>query len=443
MSQPSRFFSPAETARRLKVSTKALRLYETLGLVKPVRTSTGWRTYGPDQMVRLHQILALKYLGLPLRRVGALLGDQLVDLDAVLLLQETALRASIADDARRLELLVAVRRRLAGGETLSVDDLIHLTRETVMTDLPELPNHYQGKVRDNYDLPDGRRVIVASDRLSAFDLNLCAVPHKGQVLTQTARYWFDVTGDICPNHVIAYPDPNVLVCRRLEMLPVEMVVRGYLAGTTSTSVLTHYRAGRREMGGVRLPDGMRPNQALPALILTPTSKAAQGDHDAPLSPARILEQGLLTADQWDELSATALALYARGCELAATRGLILADTKYEFGLDPDGRIVLADEIHTPDSSRFWRSATYEERFATGEHPDSFDKDVVRNWVAARCDPYRDPIPEIPQEVILATSDVYIEAFETITGRPFVKPDAAEPILARIRRNLAPFMETEA
>jgi phosphoribosylaminoimidazole-succinocarboxamide synthase len=225
------------------------------------------------------------------------------------------------------------------------------------------------------------------------------------------------------------------------MLPVEMVVRGYLAGTTSTSVLTLYQAGQREMYGVRLPDGLRPNQALPAPILTPTSKAAHGDHDAPLSPAQILEQGLLTADQWDELSAVALALYARGCELAATRGLILADTKYEFGLDSDGHIVLADEIHTPDSSRFWRSASYEERFAKGERPDSFDKDVVRSWVAARCDPYTDPIPEIPEEVIRATSDVYIEAFETITGLPFVKPDAAEPAPARIRRNLALFMGT--
>ena len=307
--------------------------------------------------------------------------------------------------------------------------------------IPELPNHYEGKVRDNYDLPDGRRVIVASDRLSAFDLNLCAVPYKGQVLTQTARYWFDETGDICPNHVIAYPDPNVLVCRGLEMLPVEMVVRGYLAGTTSTSILTLYQAGQREMYGVRLPDGMRPNQKLPEPILTPTSKAAHGDHDAPLSPAQILEQGLLTAEQWDELSAIALALYARGCELAARRGLILADTKYEFGLDAEGRIVLADEIHTPDSSRFWRSATYDDRFAKGERPDSFDKDFVRSWVAARCDPYKDPIPAIPEEIILATSDVYIEAFETITGLPFAKPDPSEPVLTRIRRNLRPLIET--
>lgn len=306
-------------------------------------------------------------------------------------------------------------------------------------DLPGLPNHYRGKVRDNYDLPDGRRVIVASDRLSAFDRILCAVPYKGQVLTQTARYWFDVTADICPNHVLAYPDPNVLIGQRLEMLPVELVVRGYLAGTTSTSILTLYNKGERQMYGVTLPDGLRANQRLPQPILTPTSKAADGDHDAPLSPAQILEQGLLTADQWARLSAYALALFARGQALAAERGLILADTKYEFGLDADGRIVLADEIHTPDSSRFWKAATYQARFEAGERPDSFDKDFVRAWVAQRCDPYADAIPEIPEALIQQTSEVYIEAFETITGQTFARPDAAEPVLERVRRNLDSYL----
>ena len=304
--------------------------------------------------------------------------------------------------------------------------------------IAELPNAYHGKVRDNYDLPDGRRVIIATDRLSAFDRILCAVPSKGQVLTQTARFWFDATADICPNHVVAYPDPNVVIGRRLDMLPVELVVRGYLAGTTSTSILTLYKAGQREMYGVTLPDGLEPNQKLPTPILTPTSKAADGDHDAPLSPAQILEQGLLTAEQWEQLSAYALALFARGQALAAERGLILADTKYEFGTDADGTIVLADEIHTPDSSRFWRANTYGERFAAGERPDSFDKDFVRAWVVARCDPYADEIPEIPESVILATSDVYQEAYEAITGQTFVPHAGDEPILDRIRRNLAPF-----
>jgi phosphoribosylaminoimidazole-succinocarboxamide synthase len=379
-------------------------------------------------------------LGFSLKQIKALLVDDQASLADVLALQRDSLAAQRGKLDAAIALLGVALLALEAGRDLTLDDLSHLTQETIMDQpVPELPNHYQGKVRDNYDLPDGRRVIVTSDRLSAFDRHLCSVPHKGQVLTQTARYWFDATGDICPNHVIAYPDPNVLVCRGLQMLPVEMVVRGYLAGTTSTSILTLYQAGQREMYGVRLPEGMAPNQRLPTPILTPTSKAAHGAYDAPLSPAQIVEQGLLTAAQWDELSAISLALYARGRELAATRGLILADTKYEFGVDTDGAIVLADEIHTPDSSRFWRAATYEDRFAKGERPNSFDKDFIRSWVAARCDPYKDPIPDIPEEIILATSEVYIEAFETITGQPFVKPDASEPALARIRRNLQPFM----
>lgn len=305
--------------------------------------------------------------------------------------------------------------------------------------LPEFPNHYRGKVRDTYDLGDGRMILVASDRLSAFDRILAVIPHKGQVLTQTARYWFDATADICPNHVLAYPDPNVLIGRRLEMLPVELVVRGYLAGTTSTSVLTLYNKGQRTMYGVTLPDGLKPNQRLPQAILTPTSKAADGDHDAPLSPDEVLAQGLVTPAQWEQLSAYALALFARGQQMAAERGLILADTKYEFGLDDAGAIVLADEIHTPDSSRFWRADTYEARFAAGQRPDSFDKDFVRAWVAERCDPYNDPIPEIPADLIARTSAVYIEAFEAITGQTFDAPDADEPVMARVKRNLDAYL----
>jgi phosphoribosylaminoimidazole-succinocarboxamide synthase len=302
--------------------------------------------------------------------------------------------------------------------------------------IPELPNHYRGKVRDNYDLPDGRRVIIATDRLSAFDRILCAVPFKGQVLTQTARFWFEATRDICPNHVLDYPDPNVVIGRRLDILPVELVVRDYLAGTTSTSVLTLYKAGQREMYGLRLPDRLRDNQRLPHPILTPTSKAFDGAHDAPLTPQQIVSRGLATAAQWAQLSDYALALFARGQAMAAERGLILVDTKYEFGTDPDGRIVLADEIHTPDSSRYWRADSYEARFAAGERPESFDKDFVRNWVAARCDPYRDTIPTIPEDLVLATAAVYIQAFETITGQTFHLPNDTRPVLDRVRANLA-------
>jgi phosphoribosylaminoimidazole-succinocarboxamide synthase len=302
--------------------------------------------------------------------------------------------------------------------------------------IPELPNHYSGKVRDNYDLPDGRRVIIATDRLSAFDRILCAVPFKGQVLTQTARFWFEATRDICPNHVLDYPDPNVVIARRLDILPVELVVRDYLAGTTGTSVLTLYKAGQREMYGLRLPDGLRDNQRLPHPILTPTSKAFDGAHDAPLTPAEIVSRGLATAAQWAQLIDYALALFARGQAMAAQRGLILVDTKYEFGTDTDGRIVLADEIHTPDSSRYWRADSYEARFAAGERPESFDKDFVRNWVAARCDPYRDAIPAIPEDLVLATAAVYIQAFEAITGQTFRVPDDNGPVLDRVRANLA-------
>ena len=302
--------------------------------------------------------------------------------------------------------------------------------------IPELPNHYRGKVRDNYDLPDGRRILIATDRLSAFDRILAAIPFKGQVLTQTARYWFEATADLCPNHALSYPDPNVVIGRRLDILPVEIVVRGYLAGSTGTSILTLYKAGHRSMYGVTLPDGMAPNQALPGPIITPTSKEFDGGHDAPLTPAEVVGQGLVTAAQWDQLSAYALALFARGQALAAQRGLILADTKYEFGMAPDGAIILADEIHTPDSSRFWFAQTYAERLAQGLAPESFDKDFVRHWVTARCDPYLQPIPEIPQDVIVQTAAVYIRAFETITGKTFEFPPADEAPLERVRRNLA-------
>ncbi|RVC73391.1 MAG: phosphoribosylaminoimidazolesuccinocarboxamide synthase [Mesorhizobium sp.] len=301
--------------------------------------------------------------------------------------------------------------------------------------IPELPGYYKGKVRENYDLPDGRRIIIATDRLSAFDIILASIPFKGEILTQTARYWFEETADICPNHVLEYPDPNVAVGTRLDILPVEIVVRGYLAGTTSTSILTRYRKGERTMYGMNLPDGLRDNERLAEPVITPTSKAADGGHDEPLSKAEILEQGLLTPAQWDTVSDYALRLFARGQARAAERGLILADTKYEFGSDRNGTIILADEIHTPDSSRYWIAASYEEAFASGERPESFDKDFIRSWVAARCDPYRDPIPTIPDEIVEQASRVYAQAYEAITGKEFVPDVSGATVLDRIRANL--------
>lgn len=303
---------------------------------------------------------------------------------------------------------------------------------------PELPNYYRGKVRENYDLPDGKRIIISTDRLSAFDRILTCIPYKGQVLTQTARYWFEKTADICPNHVIEYPDPAVVVGQRLDILPVEIVVRGYLAGTTGTSILTLYKKGERSMYGVTLPDGMRDNQKLPMPIITPTSKAFDGGHDEPLTPGQIVSEGLLTQAQWDTLETYALALFARGQKLAAERGLILVDTKYEFGTDATGRIVLADEIHTPDSSRYWIASSYPSAFEAGTRPESFDKDFVRAWVGERCDPYHDEIPEIPVSLIKETSRVYIRAYEAITGEIFVPDDTGETPLERVRANLASY-----
>jgi phosphoribosylaminoimidazole-succinocarboxamide synthase len=319
---------------------------------------------------------------------------------------------------------------------------LHLKPHSILTDatIPELPKHYRGKVRENYDLPNGLRILIASDRVSAFDRNLASIPFKGQVLTQIARFWFEKTHDICPNHVVDNPDPNVVVARRLKMLPVEMVVREYLAGTTSTSILSMYKKGRRQMYGATFPDGMRDNQKLSQPIITPTTKALQAAHDEELTAAAIIEQKLLTPAQWQEVSLLALELFARGRKVAQQRGLILADTKYEFGLDEKGRVTLADEVHTPDSSRYWIAESYSQRFEAGEKPESLDKDFIREWVAARCDPYKDHVPKIPHDVILDAAAVYIKVYETVTGQDFVLPDLNTPVLDRIRKNLAKYFD---
>ena len=305
--------------------------------------------------------------------------------------------------------------------------------------IPDLPGFFRGKVRDNYDLSDGRRVLIATDRISAFDRILAAVPLKGAVLTRISRFWFDTVADICAHHALAYPDPNVVVCRRVSILPVEIVVRDYLTGTTATSLWPMYRGGRREMYGLQFPDGLQEHQKLPATVITPTTKAAEGGHDVELAAVEIVERGLLTDQQWRTVRDLAFALFARGRSIAAERGLILVDTKYEFGVDGNGQVILADEIHTPDSSRYWLKESYEARVHAGRPPESLDKDFVRTWVRSRCDPYVDEIPEIPQDVILAAAARYVEACEKITGEAFVAPDPHEPALERIRRNLSAYL----
>jgi phosphoribosylaminoimidazole-succinocarboxamide synthase len=303
-------------------------------------------------------------------------------------------------------------------------------------EFPELPNFQRGKVRDSYDLPDGRRVMVATDRQSAFDYVLAAVPFKGQVLNQTARFWFEWTEDICPNHVIGYPDPNVITGKRLSMLPVEMVVRAYMTGSTSTSIWPMYERGERVMYGHRFPNRLVKNQKLPQTIITPTTKGDQGDHDEPISAEDLVASGAVSQAQWDRLAEASLALFARGQAIAAENGLILVDTKYEFGTDEAGTITLADEVHTPDSSRYWLADSYEARLAAGQEPDSLDKEFLRLWIAERCDPYKDPIPEIPADTLRDFSGKYMRLYEQVTGQPFEKPPLDQPVRDRVRANLA-------
>jgi phosphoribosylaminoimidazole-succinocarboxamide synthase len=301
------------------------------------------------------------------------------------------------------------------------------------TALDALGTKYEGKVRDNYSTADGRRFIVVTDRISAFDRVIGTLPLKGQVLNRLAAFWFERTAEVAPNHVIRVPDPNVLEARECTPLPVEMVMRAYVTGVTSTSIWTHYAAGKREFCGHRLPDGLKKNQKLPAPILTPSTKAAKGDHDISASRDEILAMGAISAADFDAAAAMAEALFSYGQRWCAERGLILVDTKYEFGKDKDGRIVIIDEIHTPDSSRFWFAKSYGERFAKGEEPESFDKEYVRRWLAGQGFKGDGAIPAIPDEVRIEAARRYVEAYETITGQTF-EPDLEEPT-ARMARNL--------
>jgi phosphoribosylaminoimidazole-succinocarboxamide synthase len=299
-------------------------------------------------------------------------------------------------------------------------------------ELPELGTPQHGKVRECY-VRDGQRILVASDRLSAFDVILGTIPFKGQVLNQLAAHWFEETRHIAPNHVIDVPDPNVTRAVECRLLPVEMVVRAYLTGVTSTSIWRHYEAGARRYAGHVLPDGMRKNQPLPRALVTPSTKAEKGAHDETVSREELVERGLVDADTFDELAAMCLRMFAFGQERARARGLILVDTKYELGRAPDGRILFVDEIHTPDSSRYWYAEDYERRVARGEEPRSIDKEYVRRHFAAMGYTGEGTPPPIPDDVRVEAARRYIEAYETVTGRAFV-PDTEDP-LPRIRRNL--------
>jgi phosphoribosylaminoimidazole-succinocarboxamide synthase len=308
-----------------------------------------------------------------------------------------------------------------------------LQKTLAHTDFPSLGKKYEGKVRDNYSTPDGRRVLVVTDRISAFDRVLGTLPYKGQVLNALTAFWFEETKQLAPNHVLSLPDPNVLIGVECEPLKVEMIVRAYVTGNTSTSIWTHYAKGVRTFCGHRLPDGLRKHERLPAPILTPSTKAEHGDHDVSVSRDEIVAMGAVSARDFDEAAEYAKALFAYGQKRCAERGLILVDTKYEFGKTPDGKIVVIDEIHTADSSRFWLAETYGAAFEAGEDPKSFDKDYVRRWLGSQGYTGDGPVPQIPDEVRVEAAARYIAACETIRGEPFV-PDTEEP-QARLRRNL--------
>ncbi len=301
------------------------------------------------------------------------------------------------------------------------------------TDLDALGTKYEGKVRDNYSTKDGRRILVTTDRISAFDRVLGTLPFKGQVLNGIAAWWFDQTKDVAPNHVLDVPDPNVLIGIECEPLHVEMVVRAYITGVTSTSIWTHYEQGKREFCGHRLPDGLSKHEKLPEPILTPSTKAPKGGHDISASREEILALGQVSARDFDASAEIAMALFARGQEICAARGLILVDTKYELGKTKDGQIVVIDEIHTPDSSRFWYASTYAQRLAQHADPESFDKEYVRRWLAAQGYTGDSEQPPLTDEIRIEASRRYIEACDTIRGTAFV-PDLSPP-LPRIRKNL--------
>jgi phosphoribosylaminoimidazole-succinocarboxamide synthase len=290
---------------------------------------------------------------------------------------------------------------------------------------------YHGKVRDVYDLQD-TLLMVTTDRYSAFDRNLAVVPQKGQLLTAISQWWFEQTASIVPNHVIRCPDPNVMWCRKYKVIPIEMIVRGYITGVTNTSLWHTYSQGQRDFGDFILPEGLHKNQKLPQPVLTPTTKFEE--HDRPLTPQEAVDEGLVDVRIWEKLQKIALELFTFGQKTAEAKGLVLVDTKYEFGQDEQGNIVLIDELHTPDSSRYWRLDSYQQQIDKGEEPDNYDKEFLRMWFKARLDPYKDQLaPQPPTDIIDELTRRYIYVYQQLTGQTFTP--AGKASAARIETNV--------
>ena len=308
---------------------------------------------------------------------------------------------------------------------------------TTEFNFPGQKSVYHGKVRDVYNINDEKLVMVATDRISAFDVVLPkGIPYKGQMLNQIAAKFLDATSDICPNWKLATPDPMVTVGVMCQGFPVEMIVRGYLCG----SAWRAYKSGVREICGVKLPEGMRENEKFPTPIITPTTKAEMGLHDEDISKEEILKQGLATPEEYETLEKYTLALFERGSQIAAERGLILVDTKYEFGKH-NGTIYLMDEIHTPDSSRYFYAEGYQERFEKGEAQKQLSKEFVREWLMDNGFQGKEgqQVPEMTEEIVNSISERYMELFENITGEKFVKADV-DSIAARIEKNITEYLK---
>jgi len=306
------------------------------------------------------------------------------------------------------------------------------------TSLKGLKKIYTGKVRDIYE-HEGKKIFVTTDRQSAFDRILASIPFKGAVLNQFSQWWFEQTKDIVPNHMITVPDPNVMVAKPVKIFPVEVVVRGYITGSTDTSAWYNYEKGERLFCGVQLPEGLKKNQKFDEPIITPTTKAE--DHDEKISRDEIISRGLVSEEKWTKIEKYALAVFKRGQEMAAKKGFILVDTKYEFGEDEEGNILLADEVHTPDSSRYWIANTYEELFNAGKEPENFDKEFLRLWFREHCDPYNDPeLPPAPDELVEELSFRYIDIYEKLTGNTF-EYNADRLIHDRIQENVDDYINS--
>lgn len=313
---------------------------------------------------------------------------------------------------------------------VSHDDILksipHLLKSTDF----DFGKRHVGKVRDTYILPD-KRIIITTDRQSAFDRVLGHIPFKGAVLNLLANFWFEKTSDIIGNHMISVPDPNVSIVQNCELVPIEMVMRGYITGVTDTSIWGSYEKGERVIYGITFPDGLKKNQKLPEPVITPTTKADSG-HDERLTEDEIIEKGIVSKEIWEEMKAAALAVFKRGSEICDEAGIILADTKYEFGMK-DGKLVLIDEVHTPDSSRFWMKSTYESRLEKGQEPEGYDKEPLRIWFKEQGYTGEGEPPTMPDAFLATMSELYQGIYEKITGKTF--EGFEYPIEERIKENI--------